>query len=70
LLNFDKVFEDISNKNLEIKTISIMLRDIEFNTLLYRKTLTTHTNNRKEILDNVFKLFEINYVNTKVYRST
>ena len=70
IIHFDTVYEDISNKNLEIKTISIMLRDKDFNTYMYNYKLKEHTNLRNIIFEKLIKLFNKNYQKNILYRST
>ncbi len=70
LYNFDKVFEEISDKNLEIKTISVMLRDKSFYTYYFTYKFTSFTNIRKDLLDALLRLFKNNFDDTKLYRST
>jgi len=70
LLNFDRVFEEICNKNIEAKVISVMLRDKYFYTYIYDYKLAEHTNIRKNILDIILSLYDKNYSSEKIYRST
>jgi len=70
LLNFDRVYESICDKNIEVKVISIMLRDKSFYTYIYDYKLPEHTNLRKVILGIVLELFNNNYSADKTYRST
>lgn len=70
LLNFDRVYETICDKNIEVKVISIMLRDKSFYTYIYDYKLPEHTNLRKVILGIVLDLFNNNYSADKTYRST
>lgn len=70
LINFDRVFEEIVNKDLEVRVISIMLRDKKFYTYIYDYKLPEHTNIRETILHVVLKLFEKYYSQDKIYRST
>jgi hypothetical protein len=61
LYNFDKTFELISEKNLEIKNISLMLRDKSFNTYYFTYKFPEYTNIRKNLLLEVLKLFSDNF---------
>lgn len=70
LYNFDKTFELISEKNLEIKNISLMLRDKSFNTYYFTYKFPEYTNIRKNLLLEVLKLFSDNFDDWKLYRST
>lgn len=70
LLNFDSVFEHICEKNIEIKIVSIMLRDKNFYTYVYDYKLAEHTNIRKNILEIMLYLFDTYYSSEKTYRST
>ena len=49
LINFNKVFEEITIKNFEVKLINIMLRDKNFNTYTFEHKLNIHTNIRNNI---------------------
>jgi hypothetical protein len=70
LKNFDRVFEEICNKNIEVRIISIMLRDKNFYTYIYDYKLAEHTNIRKSILEVVLSLYDNYYSSDKIYRST
>lgn len=70
LLNFDRVYEEICNKNIEVKTISIMLRNKKFYTYIYDYKLMEHTNIRKQIITIVLDLFDNNIIEGEIYRST
>nr|MDD3720507.1 DNA polymerase IV [Candidatus Gracilibacteria bacterium] len=70
LYNFDKVFEMISDKNLEVKSISVMLRDKGFYTYYFTHKFSDFTNLRKDLLSVVLSLFANNFDNKKLYRST
>jgi hypothetical protein len=69
LLHFDIVFEEITNRNLEIKTISVMLRDKQFNTHIFKIKLNEYTNIRKIIQDQALNLLKINYSPNMICRS-
>jgi hypothetical protein len=64
------VFEHICEKNIEIKIVSIMLRDKNFYTYVYDYKLAEHTNIRKNILEIMLYLFDTYYSSEKTYRST
>ncbi len=70
LYNFSKVFEMISEKSLEIKSISLMLRDKSFYTYYYTFKFREYTNIRKDLLNATLKLFDDNFDEIKLYRST
>lgn len=70
LINFENVFEEIVNKDLEVKTISIMFRKKNFETITYECRLNDFTNLRTDILKKILILFNTNYDSNIVYRST
>jgi hypothetical protein len=69
-LNFERLFEKLTEKNLEIKKIALLLRTKNFQTLIYELNLQEHTNNRNIIFSSLIKLFEYNYNEKFLYRST
>jgi len=70
LVNFNRVFEEIVNKNFEVRIISVMLRNKNFDTLIFDCKLMDFTNDRTDILNKVLELFEENYNSKIIYRST
>lgn len=69
LIHFEIVFEEIVEKNLEIKSIKIMFRTKDFGTSIYNYNFGEHTNIRTSILNALLYLFDKNYDSTKLYRS-
>ena len=71
LINFNFLYEEFINKNLELKTISIFLRDKNFETNIYKYDLIDFTHLRYEILLKIKHLFQENiFLTNKYYRST
>jgi len=70
LINFNRVFEEIVNKNFEIKSISIMMRKKDFSTYMYEYKLNDFSNSRNDILEIIISLFDKNYESNSIYRST
>ena len=70
LTHFERVFQDISKRNYEIKSISVMLRTKSFDTLIYTHKFNDYTNIREEIIKVVINLFEKNFNSIIIYRST
>ena len=67
--HFEWIFESITKQNLEIKSISLLLRTKSFQTLIFECKLPEHTNNRSIIFDALINLFENYYNRGFVYRS-
>jgi hypothetical protein len=67
--HFERLFESITEQNLEIKSASILLRTKTFQTLIFENKLQEHTNNRNLILSVLLNLFEKNYTKDLLYRS-
>ncbi|MFA5917379.1 MAG: DNA polymerase IV [Candidatus Gracilibacteria bacterium] len=68
--NFEWLFEKLIKQNLEIRKIALLLRTKNFQTLIYELNLQEHTNNRNIIFSSLIKLFEYNYNENFLYRST
>lgn len=68
-IHFSYVFEDITDKNLEIKSVQLMLRTKSFETLYFPYHFPDFTNNRKEIYEITKSLLIQNHDTTKIYRS-
>lgn len=68
-IHFERVFETITEKNKEIKSISLLLRTKEFHTLVYDHVFSEHTNERKILYDAIITLFYTNYREDFLYRS-
>jgi len=68
--HFERLFENLIEKNLETKNISLLLRTKDFKTLIFDYPLQEHTNNRFFLFSKLFTLFEINYDKDIIYRST
>ncbi len=67
--HFERLFENLTEQNLEIKSASILLRTKTFQTLIFENKLQEHTNNRNLILWVLLNLFENNYTKDLLYRS-
>lgn len=70
ILNFNWLYEEFINKDLELKTIWIFMRDKSFYHHIFYSNLIDFTYIRSDILQIVFKLFEENYNEKIFYRST
>ncbi|MFK7779709.1 MAG: hypothetical protein QM490_01050 [Candidatus Gracilibacteria bacterium] len=70
ILNFNRLYEEFVNKGFELKTISIFLRDKSLYTHIYNYSFLEHTYLRSKILKIILELFEENYNNNILYRST
>lgn len=70
LSNFNCLYEEFIDKNMQLKKVGIFFRNKEFITLSYEHSFNEYTNDRKEILEIIKTLFKINYNNTQLYRST
>lgn len=70
ILNFNWLFEEFINKDFELKTVSIFLRDKSFYTHVYNFSFLDYTYLRSEILKTILKLFNENYNSNILYRST
>jgi hypothetical protein len=68
-IHFERLFEEITDKNVEIKNISLLLRTKEFKTLVFDAKLPEFTNIRNLLLDKLLNLFENNYDFNLLYRS-
>lgn len=68
-IHFERVFEDIIEKNLEIKTLSIMLRTKEFQTFYFTYHFPTFTCDRTLLHSVAVRLLEKSYDNSLLYRS-
>ncbi len=67
--HFERVFSDITTKNFEIKSVSIMFRTKSFEVLIFEHKFGEFTNLRKEIYDEVLKLFHTHFNDKIIYRS-
>lgn len=70
LLNFNILYEEFITKDIELKTISIFMRDKSMFTNMFSVNFAFHTYIRSEILKMVLVLFEENFDKNKLYRST
>ena len=70
LLNFNYLYEEFTLKNYKLKKLSIYFRDKEKKTHVYHFSFKEHTFLRKNILENIKKLFIKNYNENMLYRST
>jgi nucleotidyltransferase/DNA polymerase involved in DNA repair len=70
ILNFNWLYEEFIIKDLELKCISIFFRDKLLNTHIYNHIFLEHTYIRSIILENILVLFEENFDNNILYRST
>lgn len=68
-IHFERVFEEITNKNQEIRFISILFRTKEFETLTYSYKFAEYTNERADIHSSLLKIFNSTYNEDKLYRS-
>jgi len=68
--NFERVFEEVTMKNYEVRQVTLMLRTKEFTTLTYDLTLSEHTNIRNNLFSVMLDLFHRNYNENITYRST
>ena len=68
-IHFNYVFEEIIEKNLEIKCVSLLLRTKEFETLYFTTHLKEYSNNRNQIHYEIISLLENNFDLNKLYRS-
>ena len=70
LINFNWLYEELIEKELETKVISIFLRDVWFFTHVYTTKLPEYSYIRKHLLDIILELFEKNIDPHTSYRST
>jgi nucleotidyltransferase/DNA polymerase involved in DNA repair len=68
-IHFERLFEEITDKNIEVKHISLLLRTKEFKTLVFESKMPEHTNERDILLNNILILFEKYYDKNLLYRS-
>jgi len=68
--NFNYLFEEFVDKNLEMKKIWITFRNKEFITFVYEYTFNDYTILRKQILCTIEWLFNKHYNKNELYRST
>lgn len=69
LTHFDRLFEEITEKNIEVKSISLFFRNKDFQVLYFEEKLSEHTNNRKILFEKLTNLFENHYNNYLLCRS-
>lgn len=70
ILNFNWLFEEFIGKELELKTITIFMRDKSFYTHMFNHNFLDYTYLRGNILKIMLELFEENYNDRIFYRST
>lgn len=70
LINFELLYKDFITKNLELKTISIFLRDKDFVTHIYKLKIEEYTYVRSKIFSVIKYLFDQNITDNTIYRST
>ena len=68
--HFEMVHSWITQKSVEIKEVSLMLRDADFKTHRYSYHFPEHTNQREKILPEIKTLFQKLYTPDNLYRST
>jgi nucleotidyltransferase/DNA polymerase involved in DNA repair len=68
-VHFERLFEEITDKNIEIKHISLLLRTKEFKTLVFESKMPEFTNERQVLFNNLITLFEKYYDENILYRS-
>jgi hypothetical protein len=68
--NFNVLFEEFINKDFELKSISIFLRDKDFITHIYKYSFNDYTYIRSKIFKIIKILFEDNFSSNNKYRST
>lgn len=70
LENFNYLFEELIDKNLEMKKIWIFFRNKQLITTIYEYNFNNYTTIRKEILKVIELLFNEHYNKNQLYRST
>lgn len=70
MTNFNILYEEFITKDFELKTISIFLRDKSMFTHMFSVNLADYTYIRNDILKVVLYLFESNFDESILYRST
>ncbi len=70
LAHFETVYTWITEKSVEISEIGVMLRDDDFRTHRKSYSFPEHTNDRRKMLQHVYKLFDDIYTPHTLYRST
>jgi nucleotidyltransferase/DNA polymerase involved in DNA repair len=68
--NFNWLYEEFINKDLELRTVSIFLRDKSLYTHIYNYNFLEHTYLRSDILKYLLILFNENFDENNLYRST
>lgn len=70
IINFSNLYEELIERNYELKRVSIFLRTKEFITYTYDFDFRELTCMRQDIFKEVCKLLKRNFDTTKLYRST
>lgn len=70
MMNFDRAYERLIDKNLETNHIVITFRDKERRVFGLDRRLERHTQKKQEIIDILHVLFEQGYSQDIVYRTT
>jgi len=70
ILNFNWLYEEFITKEIELKTVSIFLRDKSLFTHVFNYNMMEHTYIRADILKIIIDLFEQNFDKNTLYRST
>lgn len=70
LMNFERAYERLIDKNLETNHIVITFRDKERNVFGLDKRLGRHTQRKNEIIETISALFEQIYSPETIYRTT
>jgi len=70
IINFNVLYEEFINKDLELKSVSIFLRDKNFITHIYKYSFLEHTYIRSKIYLQIKKIFDKNFDKNNNYRST
>ena len=70
MMNFERAYERLIDKNLETNHIIISFRDKERRVFWIDKKLATHTQRKNDIVDIISTLFEQTYSPNIIYRTT
>ncbi len=70
MMNFDRAYERLIDKNLETNHIVITFRDKERRVFGLDRRLGRHTQRKQEIIDILHTLFEQSYSPDIIYRTT
>ena len=70
LMNFERAYERLIDKNLETNHIIITFRDKDRQVFGLDMRLARHTQRKKDIIDTISSLFEKTYSPDTIYRTT